>query len=160
MLRVNVPAKPADVRERIRVRIVARLAELNMTAREFAIRCRPGEKHTAHLDSWVSGILKGAQALSWKHFDLACEALGLSPGELVREAASELRELRPHEARMLRLYQDWPADQQAGFLHLLEFISGTATHRERPLLRALRALPAKDLSQVLTLIERLQSRTR
>ena len=152
-------ARPTDVRERIRLRVVARLEELGMTAREFALRTRPGEPG-ASLDSWVSGILKGTQALSWKHFDAACEALGLSPAELVRYDASELRELRPHEMRMLRLYGEWPQDHQTAFLHLLEYLSGKATHRERPLLRAMRALPAKDLSQVLSLIEQLQSRRR
>lgn len=151
--------RPADVRERIRLRVVARLKELGMTAREFALRTRPGESG-ASLDSWASGILKGSQSLSWKHFDAACDALGLSPSELVRYDGSELRELRPHEMRMLRLYGEWPTDHQVGFLHLLEYLSGKATHRERPLLRALRALSAQDLSQVLSLIEQLRSRRR
>lgn len=150
----------ADVRERMRLRIAARLEELGMTAREFALRTRPGEQHSAHLDSWASGILKGVQALSWKHFDAACDALGLTPAELVRYDSSELRELRPHEMRMLRLYNEWPQDQQLSFLHLLEYLSGRATHREKPLLRAIRALSAKDMSQVLSLIEQLQSRKR
>lgn len=151
--------RPADVRERIRLRVVARLEELGMTAREFALRTRPGEAGQS-LDSWVSGILKGGQALSWKHFDAACDALGLSPSELVRYDGSELRELKPHEMRMLRLYNEWPTDQQVNFLHLLEFLSGKATHREQPLLRAIRSLPAKDLSTVLSLIEQLQARRR
>lgn len=156
-MRLPAPViRPADARERIRLRIVARLDELGMTAREFALRTRPGEPG-ASLDSWVSGILKGTQALSWKHFDAACDALGLNPSELVRYDGSELRELRPHEMRMLRLYNDWPTDQQVNFLHLLEFLSGKATHREQPLLRALRALPAKDLSRVLSMIEQLRS---
>jgi hypothetical protein len=151
--------RPADVRERIRLRVVARLEELGMTAREFALRTRPGEPG-ASLDSWVSGILKGTQALSWKHFDTACDALGMSPSELVRYDGSDLRELRPHEMRMLRLYNEWPMDQQTAFLHLLEYLSGKATHRERPLLRAMRSLSAKDLSQVLSLIEQLRSHKR
>ncbi len=159
-MRLRAPIiRPTGVQERIRLRVVARLEELGMTAREFALRTRPGEPG-ASLDSWVSGILKGTQALSWKHFDAACEALGMNPSELVRYDASALRELRPHEMRMLRLYNEWPLDQQTSFLHLLEYLSGKATHRERPLLRALRSLPAKDLSQVLSLIEQLQSHKR
>ena len=52
-MRLPVPViRPADVRERIRLRVVARLEELGMTAREFALRTRPGEPG-ASLDSWV-----------------------------------------------------------------------------------------------------------
>lgn len=151
--------RPADVRERIRLRVVARLEELGMTAREFALRTRPGEAGQS-LDSWASSIINGTNALSWKHFDAACEALGLSPSELVRYDGSELRELKPHEMRMLRLYNEWPQDHQTNFLHLLEYLSGKATHREKPLLRAIRALSAKDVSQVLSLIEQLRSQRR
>jgi hypothetical protein len=117
------------VKDRIRNRIRARLEELGMSARELAILARPND-HSAQLDSWISGVLSGAQALSWKHFDAVCDALRLSPSELVREDASELRELRPHEMAMLRHYQQWPPAIQDRWLKILEYFSAATSDPE------------------------------
>lgn len=112
------------VKERMRVRIRARLDELGMTARELAQKARPGESDLA-LDSWISGILTGVQALSWKHFDAVCAALNMSPTELVREDDSVLRELTPTEMALLRHYQQWPAQIQDRWLRLLDYFSAS-----------------------------------
>lgn len=149
--------RPADVRERIRLRVVARLDELGMTAREFALRTRPGEPG-ASLDSWVSGILKGEQALSWKHFDAACNALGLSPSEMVREDGSELRELRPSEMAMLRYFQQWPTAIQDRWLKLLEYFSSSAADEEaRRLLHEVQEMSAVERRVLRTYLASLQT---
>jgi hypothetical protein len=112
------------VKERMRVRIRARLDELGMTSRELAQKARPGESDLA-LDSWISGILTGVQALSWKHFDAVCSALSLSPSDLVREDDSTLRELTPTEMALLRHYQQWPTQIQERWLRLLDYFSAS-----------------------------------
>lgn len=148
----------SNVRERMRLRIKARLDELGMSARELAILARPDE-HAAQLDSWISGILSGAQALSWKHFDAVCTALRLSPSEMVREDASELRELRPHEMQMLRHYQQWPTSVQDRWLRLLEYFTATVTDPEHArLIHDLKELSAVQRRVLRTYLASFQTR--
>lgn len=120
---IGTPMK-RPVKERMRVRIRARLDELGMTARELAQKARPGESDLA-LDSWISGVITGVQALSWKHFDAVCAALNMSPAELVRDDDSVLRELTPTEMALLRHYQQWPAQIQERWLRLLDYFSAS-----------------------------------
>lgn len=126
---------------RMRLRIKARMEELGISGRELARAARP-DVTDRELDSWISGILKGAQGLHWKHFDAVAAKLGLSPSELVRYDDSELRELTPREMRLLRHYQEWPSEIQNRWLDMLEHFASTVPDAETAtLLDRLRRLP-------------------
>lgn len=146
-----------DVKERMRLRIRSRLEELGMSGRELALLARPNE-HDVALDSWISGILSGAQALSWKHFDNVCAALRISPSEMVREDGSELRELRPSEMAMLRYFQQWPTAIQDRWLKLLEYFSSSAADEEaRRLLHEVQEMSAVERRVLRTYLASLQT---
>lgn len=114
-----------NARERVRQRMLARLDELGMTARELALRVR-GEG----ADSWISAILSGTNALSWKYFDEVCRELRLTPGELVRSSDVELAELTPSEMRVIRHFREWPRQIQDRWLHMLEYFSASIPDKE------------------------------
>lgn len=126
-----------------------------MTGRELARRVRPGLEDR-EVDSWISGILKGTSGLHWKYFDEVCEALGLSPSELVRHDDTQLRELTPREMRVLRYYQEWPPDMQDRWLAMLDFFSGSIPDKNTAmLLDRVRALPRAMRQPVLGWLFRL-----
>jgi hypothetical protein len=146
------------VKERMRLRIRARLEELGMSGRELALLARPDD-HGVALDSWISGILSGAQALSWKHFDAVCDALRISPSEMVREDGSDLRELRPSEMAMLRYFQQWPHAIQDRWLKMLEYFSASAVDEEsRRLLHDLQEMSAVERRVLRTYLASIQTR--
>lgn len=125
------------IQERIRRRILARLEELGMTQRELSIKVTGEPK-----DSWISGILSGAQGLSWKDFDAVCDALTISPSEMVRHDDDVVRELTPSEMRMMRHFQTWPSEIQTYALAFLDHLSGSVPDRATAtLLARLRQIP-------------------
>lgn len=67
-----------------------RLDALAMTARELARAVRADDASEREVDAWISGILKGSQGLSWKHFDAVADKLGLAPSDLVTVRFSRL----------------------------------------------------------------------
>lgn len=124
-----------SLKDRVRLRVIARMDELGMSGRELAqsIRPRPPEEDpdewTQRLDSWISSILTGRAGLGLEYFDATCETLRLTPSELVREDTSELRELTPTEMRLLRHYQQWPRAVQDRWIKMLEYFT-SATNLE------------------------------
>lgn len=117
--RMTTNTAKARVRERIR----ARLEELGMTGREVAWALGKS-------DSWISGILHDEQGLQLEDLDAVAEYLRLSPTELVRYDDSELRELRPHEMRLLRHYQQWPWQIQERWLRVLDYFAITTPDQD------------------------------
>ena len=153
--RVSLVAARKLVKERIRRRVRARLDELGMTARELARAVRP-EASDGERDSWISGILKGVQGLSWKHFDAVADKIGLPPSELVRYDDDELRELTPNEMRLIRHYREWPRDIQDRWLALLDHFAATVPDKDTAkLLDQLRAHPPSLRRPVLSWLARL-----
>lgn len=147
-----------NVKDRIRLRIRSRLEELNMSSRELALLARPDD-HASALDSWISGVLAGTQALSWKHFDAVCTALRLSPSELVREEGTELRELTPSEMAMLRHFKQWPTSIQDRWLKILEYFAATVTDPEaRRTLHDLEEMTAVQRRVLRTYLSSVQAR--
>lgn len=152
VVEIQGPMRKRDVKERIRLRLMARLDELGMTGREFAVLVRGEES-----DSWISGILSGAQALGWKHFDTACRVLNLSPAEMVRHDEDTVRELTPSEMRLLRHYQAWPRQVQALWLTMLDYFAQQMPDAETArVLEAWEALPAGDRRRLRLFLAREQ----
>lgn len=149
-------ANRKQARDRVRARIRARLDELGMTARELARAVRPDAVSDSDRDSWISGVLNGSQGLTWKHFDAVADKLGMSPSELVRYDEAELRELAPHEMRLLRHYREWPKDIQERWLAMLDHFAATVPDKDTArLLDRLRSLPRSLRSPVMNWLFRL-----
>ncbi len=148
-----------DARTRLRKRIRARLDELNMTGRELA-NAVPAKFGETRSDGWISGLLAGAQALSLDDLDAVADKLNLPPSELVRHDDSELRELRPHEMRLLRHYQGWPAPIQERWLRILDYFSMLTADREAAeLIDAWKELPIRDRKMLRRYLQQLQADT-
>lgn len=149
----------ADAKTRVRSRIRARLDELNMTGRELA-NAVFGEFGKPKSDAWISGVLSGAQALSLDDLDAVADKLNLPPSELVRDDDSELREIRPHEMRLLRHYQSWPAPIQERWLRILDYFSMvTADAEAAKLLDVWKGLSLRERKELRRLLQQLQSGT-
>jgi len=122
-----------DLKERIRQRVLARMDELSVSGRELAHAVRPkpytetDEEWTRKLDSWISSILTGRAGLGVEYFDAVCETLRLTPSELVRDDATELRELTPQEMALLRHYRTWPRAVQDRWLKMLDYFTSSTS---------------------------------
>lgn len=138
-----------DVKTRIRLRVLARLDETGMTARELA-------RSVGHDDAWISGILRGSQGLPWKDFDAVADKLSLSPSELVRYDDAILRELSPAEMRMLRHFQNWPPTIRDAWLEILDYFVGSMPDKDTgALLTRLQKMPRSVRRPVLAWLFRL-----
>jgi transcriptional regulator with XRE-family HTH domain len=131
-----------DAQTRVRMRINARLKELGMTARELARAVRGEVTKAQEVDAWISGVLHGRQGLQLRYLDSVAEKLGLSPSELVRHDDAAMRELAPHEMRLLKHYQNWPREMQDRWLAMLDYFAALTPDKETgALLDRLRAHP-------------------
>lgn len=138
-----------DLKTRIRVRILHRLDELGMTARELA-------RAVGHDDAWISGILKGSQGLHWKDFDAVADKLNLPPSELVRYDEAMVRELSPSEQRMVRHFQNWPQSIRDSWLEVMDYFVGSMPDKDtEEMLSRIRKMPRSVRRPVLAWIFRL-----
>lgn len=126
-----------------------------MTARELARAVRTDITEAREVDAWISGILNGRQGLHWKHFDAVADKLALSPSELVRYDETELRELTPREMKLLRHYQNWPAEMQDRWIAMLDFFAAAVPDKETAaILDKLRMVPPSWRRAVLATLYR------
>ncbi len=124
-----------DLKERIRARVVERMDALGISGRELAKAIRPQEAESTN-DSWISSIITGRASMTWDYIDAACDKLNITPGELVRDDASDMRELKPSEMRLLRHWQMWPQQVQDRLLKIADYFSSIAPEPDQARLLA------------------------
>lgn len=127
-------AQTPSPKDRVSQRIMERLEDLGLSARDFARKMGRG-------DGWINGIKTRRNALQLEDLDRAAYHLRLTASDLVRRG-DELFDLRPTESRMVRAIRLLPPVIQDYIVTLTEYLVGV-TPDEVDHLTAFRALPEK-----------------
>jgi hypothetical protein len=119
------PSQDVNARERVRRALKDRLAEIGMTGRAFgkAFSANDGK---GHVDTWVSGLLKGQFGLSLDELDEAAHIVKLTPASLVKSDYEHAEYLTPTEHRIVQAMRALPASIRDHFLMLAEYLIGVA----------------------------------
>ncbi len=112
-----------NARDRVRHAIRQRLKEIRMTNRAFGKEFSANDGK-GHVDTWVTGLLKGQFALSLDELDEAARILKMTPAELVKSDFETAEYLTPTEHRIIEAVRRLPPSIRDHLLLLSEYLVG------------------------------------
>lgn len=114
-----------NARERVRLALKQRLADRGITNRAFG-KGFSANHGKGHVDTWVSGLLKGTFGLSLDELDEAAKLVECSPAELVKSPLEYAEYLTPSEYRFLLNLRELPPAIRDHVMMLTEYLIGVA----------------------------------
>jgi hypothetical protein len=114
-----------NARERVRLAIRQRLADLGMTGRTFG-KTFSANDGQGHVDQWVSNLLTGKFALSLDELDEAARILKTTAATLVKSDFETAEYLTPTEHRILEAVRGLPPPIRDHVRTLAEYLVGVA----------------------------------
>ena len=107
--------------------VALRIAEnIRAALKLYKLRQNRVAKDAGHHPPWLSSVLAGRRHVQIRDLDRLAAALGIPVAELIAPRGSDLKQLSPDEAALLRHVRSWPVSVRAALLRFVVYWTNEA----------------------------------